>query len=285
LTNDLITDNWVAGAYGLGGGVDCGYNSSPTLTNDTISGNAANYGGGVYGEYNCSPTIKNTIVAFNTRGGGIDMGDNSCKPVVTYSDVYGNSGGNYVGLPTQTDTGGNLSANPLFAKAAAGDFHLESQGGRWDPASQSWIKDTVTSPCLDAGDPSSIYNQEPAPNGGRIEMGAYGDTPYASKSPTTTGTSALTLSAAAVATTRGSAQIVVTLASAASVEASILNLAGREIAVLPEQELAAGVSTMLWNGRSAMGTQAPAGRYEVRVKARTGDGGQAQALVALELKR
>ena len=43
--------------------------------------------------------------------------------------------------------------------------------------------DTETSPCIDAGDPSSDYTLEPEPNGDRINMGAYGNTPQASKSP------------------------------------------------------------------------------------------------------
>jgi flagellar hook assembly protein FlgD len=88
-----------------------------------------------------------------------------------------------------------------------------------------------------------------------------------------------------VDTSGGSAQIVVTLAEVATVQASVLNLAGREIAVLPEQELAAGVSTLRWNGRSALGTRVPAGRYTVRLTARSAQGGQAQVLVALALTR
>jgi len=63
-----------------------------------------------------------------------------------------------------------------------GDYHLKSQAGRWDPNSQSWVKDAVTSPCIDAGDPNSPVGEEPFPNGGRINMGAYGGTAEASKS-------------------------------------------------------------------------------------------------------
>jgi hypothetical protein len=63
-----------------------------------------------------------------------------------------------------------------------GDYHLKSQAGRWTPKSQSWIKDDVTSPCIDAGDTSSPVGQEPFPNGGIINMGAYGGTSEASKS-------------------------------------------------------------------------------------------------------
>jgi len=42
--------------------------------------------------------------------------------------------------------------------------------------------DTEVSPCIDAGDPNSPYLLEPQPNGGRINMGTYGNTTAASKS-------------------------------------------------------------------------------------------------------
>lgn len=66
-----------------------------------------------------------------------------------------------------------------------GDYHLKSQVGRWDQNSQSWIQDDVTSPCIDAGDPNSPIGHEPFPNGGIINMGAYGGTEEASMSVST----------------------------------------------------------------------------------------------------
>jgi hypothetical protein len=63
-----------------------------------------------------------------------------------------------------------------------GDYHLKSQAGHWDSTTASWIPDDVTSPCIDAGDPNSPIGEEPFPNGGRINMGAYGGTSEASKS-------------------------------------------------------------------------------------------------------
>jgi len=74
-------------------------------------------------------------------------------------------------------------ASSLFADADNADYHLKSQTGRWVPNSQSWVQDDVTSPCIDAGDPNSSISDEPEPNGGIINMGAYGGTPEASKSP------------------------------------------------------------------------------------------------------
>ena len=32
-----------------------------------------------------------------------------------------------------------------------GDFHVKSQAGRWDPNTQRWVKDDVTSSCIHAG--------------------------------------------------------------------------------------------------------------------------------------
>jgi hypothetical protein len=50
-------------------------------------------------------------------------------------------------------------------------------------SSDEWLFDGVTSPCIDAGDPIYDYSLEPAPNGSTINVGTYGNTPYASKSP------------------------------------------------------------------------------------------------------
>ena len=46
-----------------------------------------------------------------------------------------------------------------------------------------WVLDDQTSPCIDAGDPTvNPMTIEPMPNGGRINIGAYGRTAYASRS-------------------------------------------------------------------------------------------------------
>ena len=112
----------------------------------------------------------------------------SGRTIVLYSNVEGGFFGE-----------GNIDIDPLFADSGywdpngtpddasddfwiEGDYHLKSQAGRWDPNSQSWVVDDVTSPCIDAGDPNMPVGDEPMPNGGRINMGAYSGTPEASKS-------------------------------------------------------------------------------------------------------
>ncbi len=72
--------------------------------------------------------------------------------------------------------------NPSEDFFVEGDYHLRSQAGRWDPNSGTWVADNVTSPCIDAGDPNAPLGDEPVPNGGIINMGAYGGTAEASMS-------------------------------------------------------------------------------------------------------
>jgi hypothetical protein len=82
-----------------------------------------------------------------------------------------------------------LFANPATTITANPDFHLRSKAGRWDPRAGggwgAWVVDTIHSPAIDAGDPAStyaLYAMEPAPNGNRLNIGAYGGMAQASKS-------------------------------------------------------------------------------------------------------
>jgi hypothetical protein len=71
---------------------------------------------------------------------------------------------------------------PLFADADNGDYHLKSERGRYRATTDEWLLDDATSPCIDAGDPTIEPVNERMPNGGRVNMGAYGNTKYASMS-------------------------------------------------------------------------------------------------------
>jgi hypothetical protein len=77
--------------------------------------------------------------------------------------------------------GGN-SYGPLFADANNGDYHLLSERGRYWPEHDVWVLDDVTSPCVDAGDPAIEPLNERMPNGGLVNIGAFGNTAYASMS-------------------------------------------------------------------------------------------------------
>jgi hypothetical protein len=84
------------------------------------------------------------------------------------------------------DGDGNTSVDPLFADPDGDDYHLRATAGRWDPQANggagAFVNDDLSSPCIDAGNPTDPFNAEPAPNGGRVNLGAYGNTTEASKS-------------------------------------------------------------------------------------------------------
>lgn len=130
--------------------------------------------------YGCHvlPVIKNSIIAGNTTTlelQGTNAQEDKGKNI-TYSCLYGRAKDDSL-----SDYGtGCIAKDPCFADAASGDFHLKSAAGRWNGA--TWVKDTVTSPCIDAGEASVAYANEPSPNGNRANMGAYGNTAEASKS-------------------------------------------------------------------------------------------------------
>ena len=60
------------------------------------------------------------------------------------------------------------------------DVHLKSRTGTY--VDGAWTAFDVSSPAIDAGDPASSCANEPKPNGHRVNMGAYGNTAYASLS-------------------------------------------------------------------------------------------------------
>jgi len=80
--------------YTRGGGIYCANSSSPTIINNTISGNVAGFGGGIYCREQSSPTITNNTISENNttwNGGGIYC--NSSSPTITNNKISGNSAG------------------------------------------------------------------------------------------------------------------------------------------------------------------------------------------------
>lgn len=139
------------------------YSANPTLTNLTITGNSF----GIRGQEGADPAVTNCII-WNNRNGDL------YHVRARYSDI---SQADAVG-----QNNGNLGTDPLFANPSNGDYHLKSRYGRYSPTQDTWVTDPVSSPCIDAGDPSVSPGRERVPRGGRINMGAYGGTPYASLS-------------------------------------------------------------------------------------------------------
>lgn len=127
------------------------YIKQPTLINCTVSQNVSTNQGTIYltnaNSNTSSILIRNTIIWDNVANPNFD---------IPYSDIsFTNIEGGWIGI-------GNQNQNPFFQNPQQGDFHLKA-----------------ASPCIDEGHPSDAFGFEPAFNGGRINMGRYGNTPEA----------------------------------------------------------------------------------------------------------
>jgi hypothetical protein len=183
-SNCLISGN---AALAENGTVVACIDSKPHFVNCTISGNRAGTAGGILGFDHCDAMLVNSIVWANDGPGLVIL--SGARPEILYSDIafaWGGLGMLYTdphfadpGYWDELGTPDDLTDDVWIE----GDYHLESGQGRFDVATESWMLDSVNSPCIDAGDPTYPAGGEPQPSGGRINMGLYGGTTQASKSP------------------------------------------------------------------------------------------------------
>jgi parallel beta-helix repeat protein/predicted outer membrane repeat protein len=175
-------------AQGSGGAIRS-YNSKIRLTNCTIYGNWAESVGGIWNGPGSSSALSNCILWNNSDGKGADqsaqIADSNEASTASYCCIQGLTG-SLAGI-------GNINVEPLFADTNNEDYHLQSEGWRWDTKRKRWHYDEISSLCLDAGNPGSALANEVLavpddPNNVwgtnvRINMGAHGGTAEASMPP------------------------------------------------------------------------------------------------------
>jgi len=187
ISNNTALDADYMGMMTLGGGVRSS-GDAIVFTNNTLYNNGAiAFGGGIYHAGPGSLPITNCILWANWTHDPTESRDfYQCFP--SYCCIQA--------LPPPFDPDeppggrpyvpvgpGNFDDDPLFADPDNRDFHLKSTGGRYHPATAQWVVDGEHSPCIDTGDPASPLGDEPMFHGRRINVGAYGGTAEASKSP------------------------------------------------------------------------------------------------------
>lgn len=141
----LLTDNH---ATSIGGGAYI-YESNIEFVNSTISNNSANQGGGLYYYlYSFNENEVANSIIWNNQPDGIYSAIEI--PEVSYTNIQGGIEGI-----------NNISEDPLFADPFNKDYRLQ-----WSSFPN---ENGEKSPCIDAGDPTAIYD----PDGTIADMGVY----------------------------------------------------------------------------------------------------------------
>jgi parallel beta-helix repeat protein len=169
IAGNLIVGNSAACGGGLYWLVPSGARG-PRLVNNTIADNDAATGSGVFADgFDAQAVLVNNIIVALPGQTAVYCGNfnDANAPIFRSNDIWSPGAAAYGGIcAEQTGISGNISADPLFVDAAAGDYHLQS-----------------ASPAIDAGDrfapnlPTTDVDGEPrALDGGSgqaaVDMGA-----------------------------------------------------------------------------------------------------------------
>ncbi|MBN2271229.1 MAG: hypothetical protein JXN61_11485 [Sedimentisphaerales bacterium] len=180
-----ITNNSAPG----GAAIYC-RDAKPTIKNCIIAGNLGDDYGAVYLSDDSDSTVTNCSIVGNSQGGLYHRGDGAtitnsiiwANRTSAITDItggvsvrYSNIEGGFAG-PAVVDIDPQFAApgywrlnstpedpnyDPNDISWVHGDYHLKSEGWRWDPAHQNWTWDDVTSQCVDTGDPTFPLGDEP----------------------------------------------------------------------------------------------------------------------------
>lgn len=171
IRSNIVADNT---ADVNGGGIDVWY-ASADVRNNTISENSAgSCGGGISCEDSCTVIVVSSIFWNNDAGSGdeialtYDLSQVPSSLTIDFSDVEGGEDSVFVDAGCSLHWGDEMfDEDPLFIESAEADYHIR-----------------LTSPCIDAGDPSLIHEPEEKDIDGqnrimrgRVDMGA-DEVPY-----------------------------------------------------------------------------------------------------------
>ncbi len=188
IENNVIELNEGGGVVFYGGDpVDSTISGFQTILKNNIIVNNTNYG-----IDNRAPSVhsfisdhndvyRNSIAHYHNASSTADI---HTEPEFAYQDTfyyntYGNNTYSILSPAWQSAKASQNFSGDLGANEAWMVYHPRSQYGRWDGS--HWVNDTITSQCIDRGDPAADFSNEPIPNGDRINLGAYGNTITASK--------------------------------------------------------------------------------------------------------
>jgi len=138
ISNITITGNYASFS---GGGIYNGNGSAPTISNTIISGNSAFlYGGGIHNDTGSSPTISQTRISENSieGGGGGICNSNGSSPVITHTTITQNMAIYDGGGIANFDSSPNITHTTII-----GNFVRDYGGGISNHRSSPTITDST----------------------------------------------------------------------------------------------------------------------------------------------
>lgn len=224
--NPLIANNIISAALmGIQSSMHC---KSQIINNVIIAAK----GSVVNLMFSDSTIIENNILSGSPNDSvkGI-LVSNSTGVVISYNDFWNT-------IETSPDSSGNMSVDPLFINYDSFDYHYSSG-----------------SPCINAGNPNSIYNNR---DGSRNDLGIYGG-PYGSFDIITTGIKNKTenirpkdfvLEQNYPNPFNPSTIIQYQLPASCKVMLKVCDILGREIATLVSEWQTVGIKTVTFNSKN-----------------------------------
>lgn len=228
-------------AYLCGGAVHC-WSASADLENCTIFGSESTcgVGGGIGCQSTSEVVIRHSIIAFSSCGEAVS-GDGETVLQLDCCDVYGNAGGDWVGVvASQAAKEGNMCCNPLFCDTSSGDLHLQSE-----------------SPCAPEGNECGVLT-------GALGMGCF---PTAVDDALEATPEEFWLSQNYPNPFNPSTYIEYSVPQRTEVSLAVYNVLGQRLKTLVDGVQASGRHTAIWDGRDGQGRVVASGAYFYRLAA------------------
>lgn len=269
-----------------------------TIKNTIIANNQSNiYGGGIYNS-SCKLTLDHCTFYNNVGANGVANGiwnDDDYTELCTISNsIFWNPtpSEQLHGLTSEFDVNysdiqlldnnplitfngtENLNTDPFFEDATNNHFHLQTNS--FSSFGTPLLSDEC-SPCIDAGNPLSPYDNEPINgNNSRVNMGRYGNTEYAAnpcaskketKSANSTLNESISNSEISISPNPFSENMNFNISTTedSNLEIYIYNSSGQQVKTIITQ-ISEGQNQINWDGNSEFGTKLPKGIYLAQIK-------------------
>ena len=262
IENNFIYNNVSAN---LTGGIGC-MNSSPLIKNNIIVNNSSIVAGAFSLKNNSDAQIINNTIANNSANNGVFFVFNSF-PIVTNSIIWDEGVSFFLanGYPDATyscisdgfDGLGNIETDPMFTNPSAGS------GADFNGYAADWTL-AAGSPCIDAGNPDSAYNDaDGTPN----DMGAFGGVGFTLDSEDGTINVIPNLNVSVYPNPfNPETTIKFSARTNETTEIEIYNLKGR---LVKQYDNIRNKTSVVWNGTDDSGTSVSSGLYFIKVTSGT----------------